>query len=50
MLPGSIDTDMLKGSGFAPGDDAPTRSRGVVRYLCTEAPLAMNGSLVEMFG
>lgn len=49
VLPGSVDTDMLKGSGFAPamrpGDVART-----VAFLALEAPDAMNGSGVEMFG
>ncbi len=49
VLPGSVDTDMLKGSGFPPRL-APVDVAGVVRYLCVEAPLAMNGSLVEVFG
>ncbi|MHB8874901.1 MAG: SDR family NAD(P)-dependent oxidoreductase [Myxococcaceae bacterium] len=49
VLPGSVDTAMLKGSGFEP-DMSPAEVAGVVRYLCAEAPLAMNGSLVEVFG
>jgi 3-oxoacyl-[acyl-carrier protein] reductase len=49
VLPGSTDTDMLKGSPWSP-DMTPDEVAGVVRYLCAEAPLAMTGSLVEMFG
>ena len=49
VLPGSVDTQMLKGSGFAPMM-APWEVADVVRYLCLEAPLAMNGSRVEVFG
>ena len=49
MLPGSVDTQMLKGSRFAPMM-APWEVADVVRYLCLEAPLAMNGSRVEVFG
>jgi 3-oxoacyl-[acyl-carrier protein] reductase len=49
ILPGSVDTDMLKGSGFEPKMTAEQVAE-VVRYLCAEAPEAMTGSLVEMFG
>ncbi|MFZ5469354.1 MAG: SDR family NAD(P)-dependent oxidoreductase [Myxococcota bacterium] len=49
VLPGSVDTDMLKGSGFAP-KMSPAEVARVVRFLCAEAPLAMSGSLVEVFG
>jgi 3-oxoacyl-[acyl-carrier protein] reductase len=49
VLPGSVDTDMLKGSGWTPNMSAAEVAR-VVSFLCTEAPLAMSGSLVEMFG
>jgi len=49
VLPGSVDTDMLEGSGFPP-DMQPHEVAQVVRYLCAEAPEAMTGSLVEMFG
>ncbi len=49
ILPGSVDTDMLKGSGFEPmmtADDVA----GVIRYLVLGAPEAMQGSRVEVFG
>ncbi len=49
VLPGSVDTEMLTGSGFEPRM-SPGDVSGVVRYLCCEAPVAMNGSLVEVFG
>ncbi|HVE82865.1 MAG TPA: SDR family NAD(P)-dependent oxidoreductase [Myxococcales bacterium] len=49
VLPGSVDTDMLKGSGYAP-DVTPGQVAQVVRYLVAEAPEAMTGSLVEVFG
>ena len=49
VLPGSVDTDMLKGSGWEP-EMTPAEVAKVVTFLCTEAPLAMTGSLVEMFG
>jgi NAD(P)-dependent dehydrogenase (short-subunit alcohol dehydrogenase family) len=49
VMPGSVDTDMLKGSGFhpamQPGDVART-----VSFLALDAPEAMNGSSVEIFG
>ena len=49
VMPGSVDTDMLKGSGFTaamqPEDVAKT-----VAYLALDAPDAMNGSGVEIFG
>jgi len=49
VLPGSVDTDMLKGSGFPPAMTADEVAR-LVLFLCVEAPPAMTGSLVEMFG
>lgn len=49
VLPGSVDTDMLKGSGWEP-EMNPTEVARVVTFLCAAAPLAMSGSLVEMFG
>jgi 3-oxoacyl-[acyl-carrier protein] reductase len=49
VLPGSVETDMLKGSGFAaamkPEDVART-----VTFLALDAPDAMNASSVEVFG
>jgi 3-oxoacyl-[acyl-carrier protein] reductase len=49
VLPGSTDTEMLEGSGFSPRM-TPEEVAKVVRFLCAEAPLAMSGSLVEVFG
>ena len=49
VLPGSVDTEMLRGSGWAPEMSAVEVAE-VVAFLCTQAPLAMSGSLVEMFG
>jgi 3-oxoacyl-[acyl-carrier protein] reductase len=49
VLPGSVDTEMLKGSGWEP-EMGPDEVARVVTFLCVEAPLAMSGSLVEMFG
>jgi 3-oxoacyl-[acyl-carrier protein] reductase len=49
ILPGSVDTDMLVGSGFTPrmltGDVAKT-----VAHFALSAPIAHNGASVEMFG
>lgn len=49
VLPGSVDTDMLAGSGFAAqmtaGDVA-----GLIVYAALDAPDAVNGSALEMFG
>ncbi|MHB1847008.1 MAG: SDR family NAD(P)-dependent oxidoreductase [Deltaproteobacteria bacterium] len=49
ILPGSVDTAMLSGSGFAP-DMSPDDVANVIRFLCTGAPAAMTGSAVELFG
>ncbi len=49
VLPGSVDTKMLEGSGFPPKMTADEVA-SLIRFLCAEAPVAMNGSLVEMFG
>jgi 3-oxoacyl-[acyl-carrier protein] reductase len=49
VLPGSVDTDMLAGSGFAPAM-TPDDVAGTITYLALDAPLAMNGSGVEVFG
>ncbi len=49
VLPGSVDTDMLKGSGFAPQISPEDVARLVV-YAALDAPDSMNGSAVEMFG
>jgi NAD(P)-dependent dehydrogenase (short-subunit alcohol dehydrogenase family) len=49
VLPGSVDTEMLRKSGFPP-DMMPADIANIVRYLCLEAPFAMTGALVEAFG
>jgi 3-oxoacyl-[acyl-carrier protein] reductase len=49
ILPGSVDTEMLQGSGFAPKMTAGHVAQTIV-YHCLDAPLAHNGSVVEMFG
>lgn len=49
LLPGSVDTDMLTGSGFPPR----MTPEDVARTLCfyaEDAPLAHNGAVIEMFG
>ncbi len=47
--PGSVDTDMLKGSGFPPDMQAADIA-GVVRYLAGAAPNALTGACVDVFG
>jgi 3-oxoacyl-[acyl-carrier protein] reductase len=49
VLPGSVDTEMLKGSGFIP-QMGPSDVAQLVEYLALDAPSAMNGSAVEIFG
>ncbi len=49
VLPGSTDTDMLRQTTFAP-QMTPLDVAGVVRYLAADAPMAMTGSAVEVFG
>ena len=49
VLPGSVDTPMLEGSGFSPGM-TPDEVAGLVVYAALDAPAAMNGSAIEMFG
>lgn len=49
ILPGSVDTDMLKGSGFAPRMQADDVARTIVHYAL-DAPPGHNGSVIEMFG
>ena len=47
--PGSVDTDMLKGSGFT-AEMQPEDVARTVSFLALDAPDAMNGSCVESFG
>jgi 3-oxoacyl-[acyl-carrier protein] reductase len=49
VLPGSVDTDMLAGSGFAPRMTAEDVAKTIVFYAEQATP-AHNGGLVEMFG
>ena len=49
VAPGSVDTEMLRRSGFPP-DMRPDDVAGLVRYLATVAPAAMQGSIVQIFG
>jgi len=49
VLPGSIDTDMLKGAPFAPRMSAEDVAK-TVEFLAVDASLAHNGAVVEMFG
>lgn len=49
ILPGSVDTKMLEGSRFAPQMTADEVASLVV-YAALDAPAAMNGSAIEMFG
>jgi len=49
VLPGSTDTDMLKQTPFPPVLE-PQDVAKVVRFLAAEAPFAMTGSAVEVFG
>ncbi len=49
VLPGSVDTAMLHGSGFEPLM-TPSDVANVVVYAALDAPAAMNGSAIEAFG
>ena len=49
VMPGSVETDMLKGSGFSPVMQ-PEHVAKTVAFLALDAPDAMNGSNVEAFG
>jgi 3-oxoacyl-[acyl-carrier protein] reductase len=49
VLPGAVDTDMLKGSPFAPQMQADDVARAIV-HAALYAADAMNGSAIEMFG
>jgi 3-oxoacyl-[acyl-carrier protein] reductase len=49
VLPGSVDTEMLKGSGFTPQMSADTVANTLL-YAALDAPDAMNGSCIEVFG
>lgn len=49
ICPGSVDTEMLRGSGFTPAMSAGDVA-GVALYLATDAPAALTGSCVDVFG
>ena len=49
LLPGSVDTDMLQGSGFAP-QMSPEDVAEMIVHAALDAPAALTGSAVEMFG
>ncbi len=49
VLPGSVDTDMLRGSGYEAQMTADDVARTIV-YAALDAPDAMNGSAIEIFG
>jgi 3-oxoacyl-[acyl-carrier protein] reductase len=49
VLPGSVDTHMLEGSGFAP-QMTPEDVARVIVYAALDAPAAMNASSIEVFG
>lgn len=49
LLPGSVATAMLEGSGFAPRMTAEDVAKTLVFYAL-DAPLAHNGAVIEMFG
>ena len=48
VLPGSTDTDMLRGSGFAPELTADQVAR-ILAFMAGLAPPAMNGAALELF-
>jgi len=49
VLPGSVDTDMLAGSGFAPRMGPADVASTLIHYAL-DAPIAHNGGVIEMFG
>lgn len=49
VLPGSVDTEMLAGSGFPPLMTAEEVARMIV-FVALDAPDAVTGSAIEMFG
>ena len=51
VCPGSVDTEMLRvGMPGARPDMSPEDVAGVVLYLASQAPLALTGSCVDVFG
>jgi NAD(P)-dependent dehydrogenase (short-subunit alcohol dehydrogenase family) len=49
VCPGSVDTQMLVGSGYDPAMSAADVAR-VVRFLAVEAPPALTGACLDVFG
>jgi 3-oxoacyl-[acyl-carrier protein] reductase len=49
VMPGSVETDMLRGRGFSPAMQPEDVAR-IVAYVALDAPDAMNGSCVDAFG
>ena len=49
VMPGSVDTDMLAQTPFSPAI-TPDEVATVVTYCALDAPKAMNGACVEVFG
>ncbi|MGC4067694.1 MAG: SDR family oxidoreductase [Polyangiaceae bacterium] len=49
VLPGSVDTEMLSGSGFSPRMTPEEVARTLCHYAL-DASVAHNGAVVEMFG
>jgi NAD(P)-dependent dehydrogenase (short-subunit alcohol dehydrogenase family) len=49
ILPGSVDTSMLEGSGFTP-QMTPDEVAKTIVFAALDAPSAMNGTSLEMFG
>ena len=49
VLPGSVDTEMLRSSGFAPQMTPDDVARAVVD-ACLDAPAAIHGASIELFG
>jgi len=50
VCPGSVDTDMLRqGPGFPPAMTAADVARAVL-FLAADAPLAMTGACIDVFG
>lgn len=49
VLPGSVETRMLEGSGFPPRMSAEDVAR-TLTHLALDAPLSHNGGVVELFG
>jgi 3-oxoacyl-[acyl-carrier protein] reductase len=49
VLPGSTDTQMLEGSGFPP-QMQPEEVAAVIAYAALDAPAAMNGASLDVFG